>query len=136
MAKAVLFNNFTDEDFTHNYDGDPWTFKAGESTRLQEPIALLMAKHMIDRELYKAELPFDDASRSTMISKIIIAEDVIEAESEEKLETALLNEKFVCEICGKEAKSKAGLAAPMRSHKEDKKEEKPEDKEEEFEGLK
>jgi len=127
MAKAVLFNNFTDEDFTHNYDGEPWTFKSKENTRLQEPIALLMAKHLIDRELKKAGKSFDDANRSVLMSKIIIAEDVIEADSEIKLETKLLNEKFICEICKFEAKTKAGLTAHMRSHKKE---------EEVFEGIK
>ena len=125
MAKAVLFNNFTDTDFTHNYDGSPWTFKAKEKMRVQEPIAHLMAKHLIDRELRLAKLPFDHFSRVDMLKKIVIDEDVMEAETPEKLEAEMLNEKFVCEVCGKEAKSKAGLAAHMRTHK----------KEEEFEGL-
>ena len=128
MAKAILFNNYTDEDFTHNFDGSPWTFKAGEQTRLQEGIAYIMAKHLVDREMMKDKVALSDGSRRGYLAKVLIEEDIIEEESPEKLEKAMLNEKFVCEVCGKEAKSKAGLAAHMRSHKK-------EEKEEEFEGL-
>ena len=131
MAKAILFNNYTDRDFTHNFDGEPWEFKAGEPTRLQEGIAHIMAKHLVDREMFEDGVPLSDGSRKNYLAKVLIEEGAIEETSDVKLETAMLNEDkevFVCEVCDKEAKSKAGLAAHMRSHKES--------TDEEFEGLK
>jgi len=136
MAKAILFNNYTDEDFTHNFDSEPWTFKAGESTRLQEGIARMMAKHLVDREMTKDKMPLSDGSRKNYLAKILIEDNVIEEDSDVKLETAMLNEqtketeetdnKWICEICGFEAKTKAGLTAHMRKHNTD---------DEKFEGL-
>lgn len=53
--KIVQFVNTTSEDFSHKWDNDIYTFKAGESTKLKEPIALHFARHLAIRELNKID---------------------------------------------------------------------------------
>lgn len=46
---AVIFENISDEDFTHTYDGVPYTIKAGEQQVLTFPVGNLLAKHLAMR---------------------------------------------------------------------------------------
>ena len=59
------FFNWSDEDFTYEWGGKPYTFKAGEVTEdmvksvhgnllLEAGIILHFAKHLADREMRKA----------------------------------------------------------------------------------
>ena len=48
-----IFVNWTTEDFTHQWAGTEYTFKAGDKTILEESLAIHFAKHLADRELNK-----------------------------------------------------------------------------------
>jgi len=58
---AQLFKNFTDEDFEWKYDGVVYKFKAGQEVYLEEYKAAHFSKHLIDRELTKANKRTNDA---------------------------------------------------------------------------
>lgn len=92
-SKAVLFVNWTEEDFTWKFDGDDYTIKAGQSTYFKKPIAELFAKHLVDRELNKSKLPTSDHSRPELLKRCFGEE--FTASSEEKIEGKVLdmNEK-------------------------------------------
>lgn len=101
---AIYFNNVSDEDFTHKWDGVPYTVKAGQSILLQDYIAIHLAKHLAMREMGKVDKEaIIDPSRDekgnytntifkSEMSKYL-SEDVIEAETPEKLEMAIETEK-------------------------------------------
>jgi acyl CoA:acetate/3-ketoacid CoA transferase alpha subunit len=48
---AKKFTNFTDKDFTHSFDGVPYTFKAGETIMLEDFKADHFAKHLVDQQM-------------------------------------------------------------------------------------
>lgn len=91
---AILFTNWTDEDFSHTWNGEPYEFKKGESILLPEYLATHFAKHLVDRELQKRNLTVNHFSRPEFISKTLGTKPV-DAPSPEKLEIELLNAKPV-----------------------------------------
>lgn len=104
MAQAIYITNNTDEDFTHEWDGTPYTVKVGESVLLQDYIAIHLAKHLAMREMGKRDKEAiidpsrDEAGNYTnVIFKAEMAkylsEDVVDAETDEKLEIAMIVEK-------------------------------------------
>lgn len=46
LGRIVRFTNFTTEDFTHNYHGQPFTVKAGESLLFPYDLGRLLARHL------------------------------------------------------------------------------------------
>ena len=54
MNVAKRFTNFSDEDFSWKWNGVNYNFPAGETIMLQEYLVEHFAKHLIDRELHKA----------------------------------------------------------------------------------
>ena len=46
MAKGIKFTNYTKDDFTWKYDGEPHTFAPGEFGYFDEPIARHFAHHL------------------------------------------------------------------------------------------
>ncbi len=56
-SQALKFKNFTDRDFTWSFDSIPYTFKAGESIYLEDFKAKHFAKHLVDRELDRLNIP-------------------------------------------------------------------------------
>ena len=89
--KAVLFTNWTSEDFSWQYGGVFYDFKAGQSTYLQDYLAQHFAKHLVDRELNKDKLPTNSHLRGEYERKCYGVSE-IKAESKEKLESTLINE--------------------------------------------
>ena len=55
-ATVVMFKNIDKEDFTHPYDGIPWTVRAREVLPLQYPIAMHLAKHLALRMLRRQKI--------------------------------------------------------------------------------
>lgn len=98
--KAILFLNYSDEDFTATWDSVPYTVKAGQSMLLQDYIAKHLAEHLTMREMNRADknvlINRESASFQAKVQKALPG-DVIEAESPEKLEMKVV-----------EAKKKAG----------------------------
>lgn len=83
--------NFSNEDFTHNWDSKPHTLKAGESRIFPKFLADHLSKHLVDREMHKLGIRTDDARRKEFEDRALGIE--IEHSSPEELEIALLNEK-------------------------------------------
>lgn len=126
MAKInsaiVIFHNISSEDFTHHYDGIPWTILAGEKTPLQFPIAKTLAKHLAMRIIRKELIEkkkmglgnkekeisniYTDASITALMEKIMIqsidrpvpAEESKEAKA--KREHEALKNEFGDQISG------------------------------------
>ena len=53
--KNVLFKNWTTEDFTHTWGGQPIRIPAGQTLMMNEGIALMFASTLADREINKAD---------------------------------------------------------------------------------
>jgi len=68
--RPVQFTNFTQEDFICKYDGQPWTFPAGKSIKLESEKACHFAKHLVDRELFKINKQTSDGAKHEIIKKI------------------------------------------------------------------
>lgn len=77
-AQQTVFTNFTDKDFTHTYDGVPYTVKSGESRTLELFKAELLAKHFIDRELNREGKNTNDSLRRFELLSRCITEGNIE----------------------------------------------------------
>jgi len=67
---ALYFLNYTSEDFTHSYDGNSETFKAGEGRYLEDFRAHLFAKHLVDRELNRKNLVTNDMTARAEIEAL------------------------------------------------------------------
>lgn len=118
IEKIVLFHNPTKEDFTGRWDKIEEVIKAGASRHMELWRAKHYAKHLIDRELNKRNVVTNNqVERDLLFKTIVIDEEVIEVPSQNVASELANIEKPTCEVCGKEAASKAGLAAHMRSHK-------------------
>lgn len=53
---AKKFKNFSNEDFTWKWDGNPFTFPAGSEIYIEADKAEHFANHLIDRELNKRNI--------------------------------------------------------------------------------
>ena len=53
--KTLLFTNYTQQPFTHKWDGESFTFAAGQSMAFKEGEARHFAKHLAMQELNKKE---------------------------------------------------------------------------------
>lgn len=54
---AIKFKNFSEEDFSHKFDSIPYTFKAGQEMYIEDFKAEHFAKHLVDREMNKLNIP-------------------------------------------------------------------------------
>ena len=99
MATAKTFTNYSNEDFSHKWDGDDYDFPASQSMMLEAGLALHFAKHLAVRELNKAG--------TEVLGKLVIENemkkalglgDTIEAENDTKLAQALLNKNAKEEV--------------------------------------
>lgn len=55
-SSVVIFHNIDNEDFTHHYDGVPWTIEKGEKMALTFPVAKTLAKHLAMKILRKQKV--------------------------------------------------------------------------------
>ena len=112
--KAVKFFNSTKEDFSHMWDGEVFSFPAGETMLLKEGLAWHFAKHLAVRELNKLGGKSAFTNRTNvekMMAKFVILESETEELSEAKLEVEVLN---------KEAKKpKKAVKKPAKKKKEE-----------------
>ena len=138
IEKIVLFRNPTGEDFTGMWNSVSEVIKAGSSRHMELWRALHYAKHLIDRELNKRNVPTNFLEeRKKLMDQIIVDEEVIEVpKSNVTAELANINaEPEVVEVPETPAEvepttinKKAGKAPKKAAKKETA-------PEEEFEGL-
>jgi hypothetical protein len=89
--KSLLFTNWTNEDFSHKWNGEPYDFPAGTSILLPQYLAEHFAKHLTDRELQKKGHTVNHFSRPEYLAKAISVG--LEAPSPLKMEIEILNSK-------------------------------------------
>lgn len=130
-AQAILFTNYTDEDFSHTWDSVEYKFPAKQAMMLEEGLAYHFARHLAIRELNKAEKSHQKHLIDAEIKKILAVEDKVVAEDETQLESKMMNlDKMDKKELSKVAKEK-GIKVDKR-----KGEDKLRKEIEEFEGLK
>jgi hypothetical protein len=106
--EAVIFTNFTDEDFVQNYGGTPQVFKARTSTWMEKPMAEFFAKHLVDKELNRLNLSTMAPERAGMLVKCgLTAEPVVEAapvvKSDEQVKIEIVNLNKEAEVAAEVA---------------------------------
>lgn len=73
--QEIIFTNFTDEDFDGRWNESinhkVWRLKAGKSYYLPFYLAEHFAKHLVDRELNKRNLPTNHFSRQELLDKCV-----------------------------------------------------------------
>jgi hypothetical protein len=71
---AYIFINYTEEDFSHAYDGRKYMFLAGSERILEESKAMHFAKHLTDREMQKAgqKTLLDPVKRQEILDKCLV----------------------------------------------------------------
>ena len=79
MAKR--FRNWSNEDFTWKFNGDPQTFKAESEIWIEDDRAKLFSKHLTDRELNRMGKPTNAPIRKELEAKCFPTDEVI-SESE------------------------------------------------------
>ena len=139
--KVVIFRNWTKKDFTHIWNGVPYSFKVGEEMYLELPLAEHFACHLIDRELNDKKLPTNHFSRQELIDKCLVTPDekigdaeALEHADPDRLRTIRLNANngFSPENAEQE-KSKTSEKAKDTVQETGKQETKSTDDEKEFE---
>jgi len=124
MNTAVTFINYTDEDFTHTWDSQPYVFAAGRTMMLPEYLARHFAKHLTRRELNKlgpkGEITDDDPEFIKLMNKCVVLDSEVSATTKLGLEVAMMNtEKPVTEVKEPEAPKKRMGRPPKVKKAED-----------------
>jgi hypothetical protein len=105
MKKALKFINKTDEAFTQKFNGEMFSFEAGESKLLPDYLAMFMAKKLATREAFKQKREdLVDEQIEAIAGSYIVAGEVVEGESDLKLEIEMMNEEIVDPVAKKEEK--------------------------------
>ena len=125
MTRAILFKNWTNEDFTHTWDGVEYTFKAGQAMLIDEGLALHFAKHLANREINRKNKPINDPQFKEFFDNCLDTNESVEAKDEKSLETKLNNIEEVADNEAEEEEKPAKKGKPAKKTDE-----------EEFEGLK
>ena len=105
MASAVLFHNYSSQDFSHTWDKESYAFPAHQSMMLPSYLADHFAYHLAVRELYKR------LGNSALVNANMIEEEKKKcfqgvetvASSQTKLEVQMMNETQVEEAKVEEA---------------------------------
>lgn len=74
----LYFKNWSTEDFTHTWDSNPTTIKAGEIKPMEDYLAHHFAKHLTNRELQKDGLPLVCKERDIYYNNCFAEVDVKE----------------------------------------------------------
>lgn len=73
--QAIKFKNFSTEDFTWSFNSIPYTFKAGQEMYLEDFKAKHFAKHLIDRELNRQNIPTNDKQNRAKLEALCFPGD-------------------------------------------------------------
>lgn len=96
MEKSTLFTNWTKKAFTWNWNGDPWTFEPGKGKWMNNHLARHFAKHLANREITNEGKPINNPIWKEYFNKCLGGN--IEAESPEKLESAVMEREMSNEV--------------------------------------
>ena len=139
-AKAILFINWTGEEFSYPWGGVEYTFKPGIPMYLEEGLAVHFAKHLANREINKLGKLMSDPMVKVFIQRCY-GKEFVEAPDEKSMQVKLENlkteddkipaipAKKFCEFCDAKGPIKHKDACPKFGKKVAK-------TEEEFAGLK
>ncbi|MFA7257588.1 MAG: hypothetical protein WC047_08450 [Kiritimatiellales bacterium] len=133
QAKTVLFRNFSDQVFSAvkpheaqvgdqkrmiidencKWDGEPYTFEAGEARYMADWKARHFAKHLVNRELVKKGMdsdtspkkPEDNPRYMELFNKAYIEDSGAEAMSESRVEDEIVNKNKDLEIANLKAEN-------------------------------
>jgi hypothetical protein len=83
---AIIFKNFTEEDFTWKFDGVPFTFKAGQETYMEEFKAKFFAKHLMDRELNRINKVTNDQTEIIRLTALALPTDAVKVTPAEAID--------------------------------------------------
>ena len=85
------FFNWTTEDFTYPFAGEPQTFRAGESRMMEQGLAQFFAKHLADWQMDRQGIKAGERNNhDEFLNKCLIAES--EPVSPAKANDLLLNQ--------------------------------------------
>lgn len=73
--KALNFYNFSEEDFTYTFDSVPYTFKSKASMYMEDYKAYHFAKHLVDRELNRLNIPTNNNAKRGELGALCFPED-------------------------------------------------------------
>lgn len=106
MPKALLFHNFSKQDFTAYWDRAPITVKAGEKTLLEDWLANHVAKHFADQVLNEKNVRTSDPILRKQVLEKCLIDPNIETASKTQLDIAMMNAKLEKEAPAKNGKRK------------------------------
>lgn len=129
MEQAVLFTNYSDEDFSHTWGKVKYSFPKKQSIMLEEGLARHFAKHLSVRELNRRDKNTGGGALSMEMEKAL-SSTIIEAQDKTQLRQEIINANTSKEDVVKEATDK-GMKVDGRKSVETIKKELNE-----FEGLK
>lgn len=128
LGRIASFKNITNQDFTHNYHGQPFTVKAGETQIFPYDLSRHLAKHLARRILF-ADVPpeilrmdralFTRETESELMGKIM-GDETRQEVPVQLSETELLKQRVADLNAAKpegapEARTKADVIAEMES---------------------
>lgn len=77
---AVLFKNWSDDKFSHKWNGVPYSFAPGEEKWMEGWMARHFTKHLTDRELLKRGMETNHHGRAEFETKCIISSESLPSE--------------------------------------------------------
>ena len=93
--EAVLFTNFSNDVFTHEWDKQQYTFQPGQTIYLQDYLARHFAKHLIDREINRIDRNTSDILLREQMMKRCVAGTSTPTASAVQIETEILNKNEI-----------------------------------------
>lgn len=90
MEQAILFTNYSNEDFSHTWDKVKYNFPAKQSIMLQESLARHFARHLSIRELNKKDKNTGGGALQKEMQNAL-SSAMLEAEDETKLQQKIIN---------------------------------------------
>jgi hypothetical protein len=112
---SVNFVNWTSEDFTHKWDSVDYTFKAGQSTYLQDYLAKHFAKHLAQRECNRGNIPFTSLKFKEFMEKCFAGEIQSETPLKQEVDIEQANKKRFCELCNAKGPIKHKADCPTQN---------------------
>ena len=91
MEKAVLFTNYSNEDFSHSWDSVKYDFPKGQQMMLEAGLAFHFAKHLAVRELNRINKNTNRLALEKEMEKALSSDNIVEAEDTTKLQMEVMN---------------------------------------------